>query len=204
VSVRLNLLPDLRQARLRDAQRRRQATVVAVVIWIVAGGVVLLLGLFNGAQKFTSNDLSKKITDKKSQLSSIDGLTTALTAQQHLAALPGLYDKRVYFTKFFTAYNQLSPGDITLSSLNIGADNIMKISGTATSFTSVAKLAKAMSQGDTSSTGSTIANSSSSTQNTLKPNYFTDVVIAQVTKTNSGLVNFSLTATASSGATSGK
>jgi len=194
VSVRVNLLPDIRQQRLREVHRRQSATVIAVLIWVAVGGVTLLLALFNGTQKFRIADLSGKINDKKNQLSNISGLVDALTAQQHLASLPGLNGQKIFYTKFFTAYSALAPGDVALNSLSVDNTNLLKVSGTAQSYTSVAKLADALEAANV-----TVGPGANSNNDP----YFTDVSVNQVSKGGTGQVSFNITAQVASGVTSG-
>ncbi|MBW4061301.1 PilN domain-containing protein [Candidatus Saccharibacteria bacterium] len=189
MSVRLNLLPDLRQQRLKDKQRRQSALVIAVIVWSVAGGVTLLFALYNGTQSYAINQTTKKINDKKAQLQDINGLTDALTAQQHLASLAALYGKRTYLSKFFDAYSSLAPGSVALNALKINNTNILTISGSSDTYTNVTKLAAAMAAENV-----TIgANAKAANQP-----YFTAVSIDDVSRTDAGSpVTFSLTATIS-------
>ena len=191
MSVRLNLLPDLRQQRLKDKQRRQTVTAVAIGVCVVAGGITILLALYDGALKINVAQLSSKIKDKQSQLTSITNLIPALTAQQNLAALPGLYKQRVYYTKFFTAYDQVAPNDITLGNLGVDANNQLKVSGVASSYTSVAKLAEAMA-----------ANKVSLDGGAAKP-YFGNVQILDTSRGSGTQVTFNITATVAGGSPNG-
>ena len=51
MNVLVNLLPDTRQAKLRDRRRRQMVSGIAVAVWVVCGGVMLLMGLYEGSQK---------------------------------------------------------------------------------------------------------------------------------------------------------
>jgi Tfp pilus assembly protein PilN len=144
VSVLVNLLPDFRQAKLKERRRRQLVTGVAVVTWAVCGGIILLLTIYVTGQKVAIGVFTNSIKDKTTRLQNINGLTDALTAQQHLAVLPSLYEKRVYMTKFFEAYSAANPADVTLSSMNIDAGNAMIVTGTGKSFAAVAKLDRAL------------------------------------------------------------
>jgi Tfp pilus assembly protein PilN len=192
VSILVNLLPDFRQAKLKERRRRQLVTGVAVVTWAVCGGIILLLTIYVTGQKVAIGVLSNSIKEKTKQLQNISGLTDALTAQQHLAALPGLYEKRVYMTKFFEAYSAADPAEITLGSMTIDAQNAMIISGTGRSFAAVAKLDRALEASNVK------VGKDSSASN--EP-YFSDVSIASVDN-SSGKVNFTIHANLASGATS--
>ena len=51
MSILINLLPDLRQARLEDGRRKQLVTGVSVSIWVVCGGLLVLLSIYEGGQK---------------------------------------------------------------------------------------------------------------------------------------------------------
>lgn len=183
MSLLINLLPDLRQAKLRDKRRRQLASGVAVLVWSVCGGVIVLMLIVWGGQKAiiatTSSSISKKVTELKA----IPNLTEALTAQEHLAALSGLYDKRVYLSKFFTAYEGANPTDVALSTLKLDESNVLKISGSAKSYAAIAKLARALEQSNQ------IVGSDGLISG--QP-YFTDVLIGGASAESSGTIGFSI------------
>lgn len=195
MTVRLNLLPDLRQQRLRDQRRRQSATLMAIIVCVVAGGITLVLALYNGAQKFNISSVSNKISADKSQLVGISGLTNALTSEQALASLQSLYGKRVFLTKFFDAYGQLTPSDVALNSLKLSGPNTLEVNGQADSYATVAKLVAAM-QAENVTIGP-----NASTGNTP---YFSDIQVSVESRSSgSVLSSFSLSATMAAGVTSG-
>ena len=195
MSVLINLLPDLRQAKLRAKQRRRLATIGAITVCSISGGLVIVLALYEGAQKLDIRSLTNQITVNKSTLQNTPGLIDALTAQQHLDSLPQLYSQRVYITKFFNAYNQSSPTDITINSLTVDETNVLKVQGAGTSYASVAKLADALAADNvTVGMGANASNVP----------YFTDISIDQVSKSTDNQVTFGLSANVAEGVTSGQ
>ena len=192
MSVRLNLLPDLRQAKIREANRRKLATTGTILVCAVAVGIVLVLGLYNGGQKVIINNDSNQIKSKMADLTNMSGLIDALTAQAHASSLPDLYSQRVYYSHFFAAYQAADPTDVSISSLAVDETNTMKVSGTANSYTAVAKLARALAADNlTIGTGSATTNEA----------YFTDISIDSVSRDDTS-VSFSLSATVATGATS--
>ncbi len=193
MSVLINLLPDTRQAQQQDIRRRQMITGIAVGVWAVCGGLLLLLGLYTASQKLVINNITGEINQKKQQLESTDKLLDALTAQQHLAALPGLYNQRAYLTKFFTAYTQANPSEVQLSSLALDASGSLTVNGTGLSYAAIAKLAKALE-----AVNITIGSGASATN---QP-YFTSVAIQSANRSNNR-ISFTLTATLSSEVTRG-
>jgi hypothetical protein len=132
MSVAINLLPDVRQARIRAQHYRHLVTGVAIAIWIVVGIVVGGLFIGIGTQKLVLSNLNSKISNETSQIQGTSGLTTALTAQQILQNLPGLYTGRTYFSKFMPLIAAAMPSTLDVSNVSTDASNNLTITGTAT------------------------------------------------------------------------
>jgi Tfp pilus assembly protein PilN len=192
MSVMLNLLPDVRQAKLRERRRRQLASGIAVLVWIICGTVIVLLTVIVTGQKVAVGVLTGQIASKTKQLQAVDGLPDALTAQQHLAALPGLYGQRVYMSKFFDAYQQADPTTITIGSMTIDSTNALVVTGTAKTFADVAKLDRAMEASNVKVGRDSAAGNSA---------YFTAVEIKSVGNGSTG-VTFTINATLSTDVTS--
>ena len=199
MSALINLLPDIRQAKLREVRRRQIMSGSAIATWIVCGVVILGLSLTTATQKVLINKVTTSVSDKKQQLTKTEGLVDALTAQQHLNALPSLYMKRVYMTRFFKALSLSDPSDITLSSMNVDGINLLTVTGDARTYASVAKLARALTLAPNLPTVAT-ATSTASPAATLSP-YFSNVVITEVSKSTTKGVSFTLQATMEPGVT---
>lgn len=193
MSVAVNLLPDTRQVKMRANQRRRLFIGIAAATWITCCAVLVALVLVSASQKIVIANTTKDISAKKLQLEGISGLSDALTAQQHLASLSNLYGQRVYMSKFLDVYMHSAPSDLTLASLNLDESNQLTVTGNAKSYASVAKLARALEDQNVS------LGANAAPTNTP---YFSDVSIQTASRTTDK-VNFSLSATASSGVTSG-
>lgn len=192
MSAMINLLPDIRQAKLREKRRRQVMSGVAIATWVVCGVIVLALSLATAAEKVLISASTKSAKNKIEQLQNVPGIIEALTAQEHLAALPGLYSQRVYMTKFFKALSESDPSDMTLSSLSIDGLNQLTVTGAARSYSSVAKLARALNLSNVSvGTGAAPTNSP----------YFTNVNITEVTKGSTQGVSFTIQATMQPGVT---
>lgn len=193
MSILINLLPDVRQAKLRERHRRQLATGVSITVWAICGGMVVLLTLYVAGQKVVISSLSSSITSMENQLQGVPNLTSALTAEEHVASLPTLYNQRVYLSKFFQAYTAASPTDVTVGSLTIDSQNNLTINGTADTYAAVAKLARALEDSNvTLGTGAAASNTP----------YFTNVTISSVGNGTGG-VGFSMSAVMGSGVISG-
>ncbi len=193
MSVLINLLPDTRQAQQQNSKRRQLATGIAVGIWSVCGGLLVLVGLYVASQKLIINSVTHDIATKQKQLEGTKNLVKALTAQQHLAALPGLYSQRAYLTKFFTTYSQANPTEVSLNTLSLDTNGILTVNGSAASYAAVAKLAKGLEAVNiTVGTGASSSN---------QP-YFTNVSLQSANRSNNR-ISFTLNATLASEVTRG-
>lgn len=194
MSVRINLLPDLRQAKAKARQRRNLFTGVSLFVWIACGVLLVLLTLSVASQKLIISSNSARIADDESTLRNTNGLVEALTAQQHLDTLNTLYGQRVYLSHFFHALSQSTPQNLAINALTLDSSNSLAITGTANDLASVAKLNRALEAenvtiGDKPAAGN--------------DPYFTGVAVQSVDNSN-GSVSFTINATMSSGATSGQ
>jgi hypothetical protein len=200
MSILINLLPDLRQAKLKERRRRQLVSGISVLVWSICGGVVLLLVIFSTGQKVVINNLNNSIEQKKTELKGMADLPAALTAADHLNSLhgfdgqPGLYDKRILYTNFFKAYEASDPTEVTLQSLGVDTTNSLVVKGTGKSYAAVAKLARAV-EGFNVTVGP-------DAKSTNTP-YFTDVKLSNTSQDTSGIA-FTLNATAQSGAFNGQ
>ncbi len=192
MSVLINLLPDLKQAKLREHHRRQLVTGVSILVWLVCGGVLVLLLVSVASQTVIMSNLTHNIATNETTLRSVSGLTPALTAQEHLSSLPSLYSQRVYMSNFFKAYIAADPTGVSLSAMAIDGSNDLSVTGSAPSYAAVAKLARAMAADNL-----TIGNSANVSNNP----YFTNINITTVSQQTSG-VNFTLSATVGTGAVS--
>jgi hypothetical protein len=189
MAILINLLPDVRQAKVKEAQRRQLVTAMSVILWVVCGGLIVLLSVYEGGQKLIIAHDTSSIANQEKQLQGTAGLLDALTAEQHLASLPGLYGQRVFISKFLQAYSQADPTVIKLSSMTVDSSNDLTVQGVANSYASVAKLARALA----ASNVTVGANAAASNQP-----YFSDVAISNLSFTPGTGVAFSLNAVLSS------
>lgn len=194
MNLLINLLPDTRQAKQRSAHRRQLMTGVAIAVWAVCGGVIVVLSLYTASQKLLLKNATADIQKKQAQLTATTGLIDALTAQQHLGSLSTLYGQRTYMTKFFDAYTESNPSDLTLASLAIDETNQLMVSGTAKGYAAVSKLARALEAEHV-----LIGNGAAPTNTP----YFSNVTIQSANRA-SNQISFTIVATLASGVTSGK
>lgn len=147
--VAINLLPDIRQAKLRDEHRRRLTVGLGILICVIVLIIVAVQLILLGAQSVRISNLRSQVGSRQSQLENIPNLLTALTAQQALGTLPGLYTQRTYYTHLFSVLSTLQPSGLTLQNLSDGGNGALTISGAAGSYTEIALFVKALTTGTT-------------------------------------------------------
>jgi len=191
-TARINLLPDIRQAKARAKQRRQTAAAVATILTSLSLGIVVVLFLVVQGQRLRIAQLSSQISSRQAQIDSDPDLKKIVTVQEHLKSIPALYAQRVYMTKFFAVLTATDPKDLAITQLAIDPTGVIQIQGTAKSYYSVSKFAEALEEYNVSLG----PNASSGNQP-----FFTNVQIGQTSSDQN--VSFTLSATMSPEVTSG-
>lgn len=192
--AKVNLAPEIYQASQRNKQRRRLATSAGIIVNVIAVGLIILGLVVIGGQKIAIAVLQGQINSRQNQVKTYADLPAAVTAQQHLTSLGQLASQKVYFSRFFTVLQGVAPQGIAATNVTVGTDNTLEMTGTATTYQLITKLAKALEADNL-----TVGPNASPTQ---QP-YFTNVtVVSASTDTNTGGVDFKLDAQMSAGVTS--
>jgi Tfp pilus assembly protein PilN len=181
MSVAINLLPDVRLARIRAQHIRHLVTGIAVAIWIVVAIIVGALFGGIGAQTLVLNNVNNQIQTDISSINGTNGLSDALTTQQRLVNLPGLYNSRTYYSKFMPILAAAMPPNVTVTNISTTPANSLTITGTGSSALAVDTLYESLKVAGQGTTGG---------------NYFSAVSITSVSKdATTGLAAFTLSAT---------
>ncbi len=194
MATAINLLPDVKQKKNTAKRRRQSVSAITFIAIIACVGVIVMVLIFKAGQRLRINQLQHQIDDKKQQVQSQTELPKALTVQAHLAALPGLYEKRVLMTKLFEALQNFSLRDISVGTADVDSSNVLKIAGTARTYTTVTKFARALEAANV-----TIGSGANATN---QP-YFSDIQISHATNSDNK-VDFDLTTKVSQGVTGAK
>ena len=193
--VMINLLPDLRKAKLREQNTRQLAISVASATVIVSVAAIVVLVLVTQAQALQIRLLTNSISDKQAQIKrEVPAAQDIATAQQHLASLAKLYGQRPSLSKFFTVLESVANSDIALNSVSLDATNKLTVNGQAKNYQAASRLAEAM-QASNIEIG---ANASPS--NTPD---FSNVLLSGLGSDQSGKVSFTITAQLATGVTRG-
>lgn len=183
MSIAINLLPDIRQTRLRDEHLRRLITTLSVLVWAVAVAIVVVLLLLIGAQKLQLNGLNSQIQSRTAEVNAVPNLSKALTIQQVLSSLPSLYGQRTFYSSFLNNISKATPTDVFITSLASDATGLVTMSGTGGSAVSVDKFYQALGAAN------------------INNPYFTGLTLHDVNKDVGGKATFNITATLNPSAT---
>lgn len=134
--IQFNLLPDVKLEYIKARKMKRTliglSIIVAGVMFI--GAVLLYIGV-NVAQKRHLNDLNKDIVSITRAVQATPDLDRIITVQNQLNSLPGLYDKRPAAKRLFNYLGQVTPSNVTISSVSIDfASSTMTLNGASKSF----------------------------------------------------------------------
>lgn len=190
MSTKINLLPDVRLAKLREKTRRHWAISSMFISVIVSAGILIVAFVVLQAQVLTAHNLKNNITSKKQQVASYPNVTTILSAQARLTALPGLYQQRVKTTKLLGILSSIEPTDVDFTAMSVDSAGSLNLSAEGKSYSAAARIARALEQANVSVGSGANANN--------QP-YFTNVQLSAVSL-NSGKTAYTITATVSPGA----
>ncbi len=186
MSAKINLLPDLRQAKLQDKQHRQVAITIALISVVATAGLLLLGFLIIQGQNLRIKALTSSIADKKKEVAAKPDIKNILSTQGRLDHLPGLYSQRVYATELAKILSSAEPKDVAFSSLTV-TTNKLTLGASGRSYLAAAKIARSLE---------TVKDSSGT-------NYFTDVQLSAVSLAGNTSA-FSISATINPGASDGK
>lgn len=194
MSMKLNLLPDVRLAKLRDQQHRRLAVSVAIGSVVVTAALLVVGVLIVQGQYLTIHSLTSGIKSREDKVSSYPNVKAMLSTQGRLAALPDLYAKRQTMTNVYQVLSSIQPSDVAFTSVTLDSSNLLTINATGRSYLAAARIARALEQDNL-----TVGNGASSSNTP----HFSNVQLSAVTL-STGVTTFSITATISSGVLHGK
>jgi Tfp pilus assembly protein PilN len=185
MTPQINLLPEVRQAKLKAKRHRRLAAGLATAVIGFSLITVVVLALVSQAQKLRISQLSREIETRQNEIKTTPNLEKMLTTQQHLSSLPGLYSQRVFMTKFYNLLSGVSPRDLAFESLEIDAQNVMSVKGRARNYNIASKFAKALEASNLTLGDKANPNNSA---------HFSEVTLGTVSAEDDGKVVFELKA----------
>jgi Tfp pilus assembly protein PilN len=131
--IELNLLPEVKQEYIKAQRIKRLVFSVCVIISIASVTLFVLLFLVESWQKHTLSNVSSDVTSKTNELKGKPHLNEVLTVQNQLSSLNTLHRSEPITTRLFDYLNQVTPSNLTISSLTVDfTANTLTLSGSAT------------------------------------------------------------------------
>ena len=134
--IQFNLLPDVKLEYIKARTMKRTFIAVSVLVAgiMFLAAALLFLGV-NVAQKKHLNDLNKDIVSLTKEVQATPDLDRIITVQNQLNSLPGLYDKRPAAKRLFDYLGQVTPSNVTISSVSVDfASSTMTLNGASKNF----------------------------------------------------------------------
>ena len=134
--IQFNLLPDVKLEYIRARKLKRTLIGVSVLFAgvMLVTAVLLFLGV-NVAQKKHLNDLGKDVSITTKQIQATPDLDRIITVQNQLTSLPGLYDQRPAAKRLFGYLGQVTPSNVTISSVSVDfTASVLTLKGASKNF----------------------------------------------------------------------
>lgn len=116
--IQLNLLPDVKLEYIKSQREHGLVIAVSALAVIISLGILVLNIGFGQLQKKHLNDVSADIISKSHKLQSQPQITKILTVQNQLKSLTSLHDSKPASDRMFGYLNQLTPVEVSISSLD--------------------------------------------------------------------------------------
>ena len=134
--IEINLVPDVKQELLKAQRVRASVISVAIVVGIVAVGVVVALAMWVFAVQAARDVISDNtIKDQSQKLSAVPDVSTTLTIQNQLSKLSELHNAKHIDSRIFdilTTINPPAPNNVAITKLTLDStDSSVKIEAQA-------------------------------------------------------------------------
>ena len=133
--IQINLIPDVKREFIRTQQLRKTVISLSILVGIIAGGIVVALGLFLGGQELLVNKAKADIKKNFSSLQNVENADNIITLQNQLNELPNVYSRHSIQSRLFDLLVKINPsGDNGVTYSNIKLDpttSTVTIDGTA-------------------------------------------------------------------------
>jgi Tfp pilus assembly protein PilN len=137
--IELNLLPDVKLEYIKAQRQRYLIATIAFLVTAIAIAILLILFVFDLAQKKDLSGLNKDISSETAQLRAKPDIGKILTVQNQLESLTALHAQKPAASRLFTSYlDQITPGAVSISDLDISfTQDTVTITGTTDSLATV-------------------------------------------------------------------
>lgn len=118
--IQFNLLPDVKLQYIRATYRKRIIIFVSVIASIVFFAIFVLLFLFVRVnQTRHMSHLDKDIDSQVKVLKEKKDLDKILTVQNQLGSLPSLHGQKVFGSRLFDYFTQVTPAQASLNNVDV-------------------------------------------------------------------------------------
>jgi len=140
--IEINLVPDVKQELIRAQRVRTSIISLAILVGIVAVGIVVLLAFWVFAVQTARSVLSDNTIKSESQkLSSVQDVSNTLTIQNQLSKLSQMHNAKSIDSRIFdilTTINPAAPNDVAITNLSLdSAATTVKIEAQAKSYSAL-------------------------------------------------------------------
>jgi hypothetical protein len=174
---KINLIPEVRQEKLRLQRLNSVTTTAAVVVAVVFVAVIIILSLYAGVLAAQKSSINHDINSVQESLNTMKDLEKTVTnLEGGLADIKEIVNGNKDWSSFLTVLEKSTPGDIQFTNLAIN-------SGVANA-SLVGKDIKAIDR---------FINSFSNVKNDKGDNYFSDVKVTGYSRKDNGQYTFQTT-----------
>ena len=147
MNIQVNLLPEARMHKLRNASKKKTYATIAGLAGGIALAAIIVFLMLQGFLTATYAANNNKINSLNKELESSKPMEQeAATLQNNLASFYQTNKNRTYVTRFFTNFFKMIPDFVKIDSVSIGGDNTITIAGTTNSFADVSRFANLLEQ----------------------------------------------------------
>ena len=144
--AQVNLLPGLKQDKLKGKRTRQLAISIGVTVAVIAIVVPVILFAYRSTQSLVLSRTQKSINEHLDTIRNFEDIDTMLSVKDNLNDLPALYNRRLYISELFKILPAATPQEVRFSSLEITSSSGFTIVGRTDSYRAVEKLFEALKQ----------------------------------------------------------
>ena len=125
--IEINLLPDVKQEFIRAQRVRTTVVSIAILLTIIAAGIVVLLAVYVfGAQQLRHSLADGQIRDESQKLQEVEDIDNVLTIQHQLSKLSEMHTSKNIDSRLFDALSVIIPAEpntVIINSASINSED---------------------------------------------------------------------------------
>lgn len=124
--IEINLVPDVKQELIKAQRVRAGVISMAILVGIIAAGVVVVLAIWVFAVQTARNVITdNSIKSESEKLSKVEDISNTLTIQNQLSKLSAMHDSKHIDSRLFdilTTINPPEPNNIAITKLTLDSE----------------------------------------------------------------------------------